>query len=256
MPFQFNIEGPETRRARELQQSLQEEQLRRYQEDRMMREYEASRQVMPYENFKINVGGEMIDFRALSPEQKQAWKQQQEANWLMDQNVKMEKYKTEMAKAEVELEKLGLERAKISSEIAKGNVRPGPDFIPLTRPYSEKLSDIEQRMGEQRKKFERSGFGMQSMMDQTMPASYGVPPITTPRPAPQPSQQQAAPAQPQQVQPAAQAATQPQAQPEVKSYPDEASARGAGAKAGDIIILQNVKRSDGTIGPAKVRLKD
>ena len=106
---------------------------------------------------------------------------------------------------------------------------------------------------EQRKKFERSGFGMQSMMDQTMPASYGVPPITTPRPAPQ---QQAAPAQPQQVQPAAQAAAQPQAQPEVKSYPDEASARSAGAKAGDIIILQNVKRSDGTIGPAKVRLKD
>lgn len=256
MPFQFNIEGPETRRARELQQSLQEEQLRRYQEDRMMREYEASRQVMPYENFKIDVGGEMIDFRALSPEQKQAWKQQQEANWLMDQNVKMEKYKTEMAKAEVELEKLGLERAKISSEIAKGNVRPGPDFIPLTRPYSEKLSDIEQRMGEQRKKFERSGFGMQSMMDQTMPASYGVPPITTPRPAPQPPQQQAAPAQPQQVQPAAQASAQPQAQPEVKSYPDEASARSDGAKAGDVIILQNAKRSDGTIGPAKVRLKD
>ena len=152
-----------------------------------------------------------------------------------------------MAKAEVELEKLGLERAKISSEIQKGNERPGPDILRLTRPYSERLSDVEKRIDEQRKKFERSGFGMQSMMDQTMPASYGVPPITTPRPAPQ---QQAAPAQPQQVQPAAQAAAQPQAQPEVKSYPDEASARSAGAKAGDIIILQNVKRSDGTIGPS------
>lgn len=250
MPFQFNIEGPETRRAREMTQALQEEQLRRYQEDRMAREYEASRQVMPYENFKIDVGGEQIDFRALSPEQKQAWKQQQEANWMMDQNLKMEKYKTQMAKAQVEMDKLNLEKSKISSEMAAGNKRPGPDFLPFAKPYSEQLTDVEKRIEEQKQKYERAGFGAQSMIDQTMPASYGIPPITKTQPQAQPqatqTQPQATQAQPQAV----------QAQPEIKSYPDESSARSAGAKAGDIIILQNVKRSDGTIGPAKVRLKE
>lgn len=252
MPFQFNIEGPETRKARELTQSLQEEQLRRYQEDRMAREYEASRQVMPYENFKIDVGGEQIDFRALSQEQKQAWKQQQEANWMMDQNLKMEKYKTQMAKAQVEMDKLNLERSKISSEIAAGNERPGPDILPFARTYSERLTDVEKRIEEQKQKYERAGFGAQSMIDQTMPASYGIPPITKPQPQAQ-AQPQATPSQ-QQATPAQQQAAQ--AQPEIKSYPDESAARSAGAKAGDIIILQNVKRSDGTIGPAKVRLKE
>jgi len=243
MPFQFNIEGPETRKARELTQSLQEEQLRRYQEDRMAREYEASRQVMPYENFKIDVGGEMIDFRALSPEQKQAWKQQQEANWMMDQNLKMEKYKTQMAKAQVEMDKLNLERAKIGSELNRGNVRPGPDRLPFTKPYAEQMSEIDTRIKEQQEKYMRAGFGAQSMTSETMPQSYGVPPITKPQPA-QPTQQ----AQPQ----AQQAPAQQQAQ--IPSYADEAAAKAAGAKVGDIIILQNVKKADGTVGPAKVRL--
>lgn len=243
MPFQFNIEGPETRKARELTQSLQEEQLRRYQEDRMAREYEASRQVMPYENFKIDVGGEMIDFRALSPEQKQAWKQQQEANWMMDQNLKMEKYKTQMAKAQVEMDKLNLERAKIGSELNKGNVRPGPDILPFTKPYSEQMSEIDARIKEQQEKYMRAGFGAQSMTSETMPQSYGVPPITKPQPA-QPAQQ----AQQQQAQQA------PAQQVEIPSYADEAAAKASGAKVGDIIILQNVKKADGTVGPAKVRL--
>ena len=242
MGLQFNIEGPETRKARELTQALQEEQLKRYQEDRIAREYEASRQVMPYENFKIDVGGEMIDFRALSPEQKQAWKQQQEANWMMDQNLKMEKYKTQMAKAQVEMDKLNLEREKIGSEISKGNVRPGPDILPFTKPYTDQMSEIDARIKEQQEKYMRAGFGAQSMTGETMPASYGVPPITKPQPAqPVPSAQQAqqAPAQ----QPA-----------QVPSYSDEAAAKAAGAKAGDIVILQNVKKADGTVGPAKVRL--
>ena len=243
MPFKFDIEGPETRKARELTQSLQEEQLRRYQEDRMAREYEASRQVMPYENFKIDVGGEMIDFRALSPEQKQAWKQQQEANWMMDQNLKMEKYKTQMAKAQVEMDKLNAERAKIGSEISKGNVRPGLDILPITKPYTEQMSEIDARIKEQQEKYMRAGFGAQSMTSETMPQSYGVPPITKPQPA-QPAPQ----AQPQ----AQQAPAQQQA--EIPSYADEAAAKAAGAKVGDIIILQNVKKADGTVGPAKVRL--
>lgn len=243
MPFKFDIEGPETRKARELTQSLQEEQLRRYQEDRMAREYEASRQVMPYENFKIDVGGEMIDFRALSPEQKQAWKQQQEANWMMDQNLKMEKYKTQMAKAQVEMDKLNLERAKMGSELNKGNVRPGPDILPFTKPYSEQMSEIDARIKEQQERYMRAGFGAQSMTSETMPQSYGVPPITKPQPA-QPAPQ----AQPQ----AQQAPAQQQA--EIPSYADEAAAKAAGAKVGDIIILQNVKKADGTVGPAKVRL--
>ena len=243
MPFQFNIEGPETKRAREMTQSLQEEQLRRYQEDRMAREYEASRQVMPYENFKIDVGGEMIDFRALSPEQKQAWKQQQEANWMMDQNLKMEKYKTQMAKAEVEMEKLNAERAKIGSEINKGNVRPGLDILPITKPYTEQMSEIDARIKEQQEKYMRAGFGAQSMTSETMPQSYGVPPITKPQPA-QPAQQAQQP----------QAQQAPAQQAEIPSYADEAAAKSAGAKVGDIIILQNVKKADGTVGPAKVRL--
>lgn len=243
MPIQFNIEGPETRKARELTQSLQEEQLRRYQEDRMAREYEASRQVMPYENFKIDVGGEMIDFRALSPEQKQAWKQQQEANWMMDQNLKMEKYKTQMAKAQVEMDKLNLERAKIGSELNRGNVRPGPDILPFTKPYSEQMSEIDTRIKEQQEKYMRAGFGAQSMTSETMPQSYGVPPITKQQPA-QPTQQ---------AQPQVQQAPDPQ-QAQIPSYADEAAAKAAGAKVGDIIILQNVKKADGTVGPAKVRL--
>lgn len=243
MPIQFNIEGPETRKARELTQSLQEEQLRRYQEDRMLREYEASRQVMPYENFKIDVGGEMIDFRALSPEQKQAWKQQQEANWMMDQNLKMEKYKTQMAKAEVEMEKLNAERAKIGSEINRGNVRPGPDILPFTKPYAEQMSEIDTRIKEQQEKYMRAGFGAQSMTSETMPSSYGVPPVTKPQPA-QPTQQAQQP----------QAQQAPAQQAEIPSYADEAAAKSAGAKVGDIIILQNVKKADGTVGPAKVRL--
>jgi hypothetical protein len=243
MPIQFNIEGPETKKAREMTQSLQEEQLRRYQEDRMAREYEASRQVMPFENFKINVGGEMIDFRALSPEQKQAWKQQQEMNWMMDQSVKMENYKKEMTKAQVEMDKLNSERAKIGTEINKGNIRPGLDILPITKPYTEQMSEIDARIKEQQEKYMRAGFGAQSMTSETMPQSYGVPPITKPQPA-QPAQQ----AQQQQAQQA------PAKQAEIPSYADEASAKAAGAKVGDIIILQNVKKADGTVGPAKVRL--
>lgn len=243
MPIQFNIEGPETKKAREMTQSLQEEQLRRYQEDRMAREYEASRQVMPYENFKINVGGEMIDFRALSPEQKQAWKQQQEMNWMMDQSVKMENYKKEMTKAQVEMDKLNLERAKIGSEINKGNVRPGLDILPITKPYTEQMSEIDARIKEQQEKYMRAGFGAQSMTSETMPSSYGVPPVTKPQPA-QPAQQAQQP----------QAQQAPAQQAEIPSYADEAAAKSAGAKVGDIIILQNVKKADGTVGPAKVRL--
>lgn len=243
MAIQFNIEGPETKKAREMTQSLQEEQLRRYQEDRMAREYEASRQVMPFENFKINVGGEMIDFRALSPEQKQAWKQQQEMNWMMDQSVKMENYKKEMTKAQVEMDKLNSERAKIGTEINKGNIRPGLDILPITKPYTEQMSEIDARIKEQQEKYMRAGFGAQSMTSETMPQSYGVPPITKPQPA-QPAQQ----AQQQQAQQA------PAKQAEIPSYADEASAKAAGAKVGDIIILQNVKKADGTVGPAKVRL--
>jgi len=243
MPFQFNIEGPETKKAREMTQSLQEEQLRRYQEDRMAREYEASRQVMPFENFKINVGGEMVDFRALSPEQKQAWKQQQEMNWMMDQSVKMENYKKEMTKAQVEMDKLNLERAKIGSEINKGNVRPGLDILPITKPYTEQMSEIDARIKEQQEKYMRAGFGAQSMTSETMPQSYGVPPVTKPQPA-QPAQQAQQP----------QAQQAPTQQAEIPSYADEAAAKAAGAKVGDIIILQNVKKADGTVGPAKVRL--
>jgi hypothetical protein len=209
----------------------------------MAREYEASRQVMPFENFKINVGGEMIDFRALSPEQKQAWKQQQEMNWMMDQSVKMENYKKEMTKAQVEMDKLNSERAKIGTEINKGNIRPGLDILPITKPYTEQMSEIDARIKEQQEKYMRAGFGAQSMTSETMPQSYGVPPITKPQPA-QPAQQ----AQQQQAQQA------PAKQAEIPSYADEASAKAAGAKVGDIIILQNVKKADGTVGPAKVRL--
>jgi hypothetical protein len=247
MGLQFNIEGPETRKARELTQALQEEQLKRYQEDRMAREYEASRQVMPFENFKINVGGEMVDFRALSPEQKQAWKQQQEMNWMMDQSVKMENYKKDMTKAQVEMDKLNAERSKIATEINKGNVRPGLDILPITKPYTEQMSEIDARIKEQQEKYMRAGFGAQSMTSETMPKSYGIPPIIKPQPAqPTPSGQQAQQAQAQQA-PAQQPA-------QVPSYADEAAAKAAGAKAGDIVILQNVKKADGTVGPAKVRL--
>lgn len=250
MPFQFNIEGPETRKARELTQSLQEEQLKRYQEDRMAREYEASRQVMPYENFKIDVGGEQIDFRALSPEQKKEWKQQQEANWMMDQNLKMEKYKTQMAKAQVEMEKLNVERSKLATEINKGNERFGLDILPFSKPYKEQMAEIDTRIKEQQEKYMRAGFGAQSMIGETMPASYGVPPITKPQPA---QSAQSAPSGQQAQQPQAQQA--PAQQPaQVPSYADEAAAKAAGAKAGDIVILQNAKKADGTVGPAKVRL--
>ena len=248
MPFKFDIEGPETRKARELTQALQEAQLQRYQQEEQVRQQIQERQVLPFEDFKINVDDELIPFKALPPEQKMQWAKQREMDWRLAQQAKYTESMSKLIEAENELEKNLQKRSEIKSRQASwmGGEKPGPDWMPgafFGKPYEEQLKAMEASIASAEQKRNIAGMRAQFIQDQQMPQTYGMPPITKPQPA-----QQAPQAQPQ----AQQAPAQQQA--EIPSYADEAAAKAAGAKVGDIIILQNVKKADGTVGPAKVRL--
>lgn len=230
MPFQFNIEGPETRKARELTQSLQEAQLQRYQQDEQLRQQTQQRQVLPYEDFSIDVNGEKIPFKALPPEQKMQWAKQRQVDWELEQSRKFTKHQADMAKAEVELETNLQKKKDIEAAKYGGNIKPGPDWLPgnlFGKPYSEQQKDIENKILEAEQKRGRAGIQMQALQDDQMPQSYGMPQVV------KPTQQQAQ--QPQATQPQAQ---QPQAtQAGIPQYNTIEDALKAGAKEGDRVII-------------------
>ena len=105
---------------------------------------------------------------------------------------------------------------KAATEEAKGNRRFGPDFLPFLDTYREKADQKKQTADTLRKDIELSYNMERGQMD----------PLATP-------QEQAAPAP-------APASVIQQSQP--TSYASESAARAAGAKAGDVIILQGVGR--------------
>jgi len=105
---------------------------------------------------------------------------------------------------------------KATTEEAKGNRRFGPDFLPFLDTYREKADQKKQTADTLRKDIELSYNMERGQMD----------PLATP-------QEQAAPAP-------APAPVIQQSQP--TSYASESDARAAGAKAGDVIILQGVGR--------------
>lgn len=225
MPLQFNIEGPETRKARELTQSLQEAQLQRYQQEEQLRQQTQQRQVLPYEDFKIEVNGEQIPFKALPPEQKMQWAKQRQVDWELEQSRKFTKHQADMAKAEVELETNLQKKRDIEAARSGGNIKPGPDWLPgalFGKPYSEQEKDIEKKILEAEQKRGIAGIQMQALKDDQMPQSYGMPQVV------KPTQQQAQ--QPQ--------ATQAQtSQPEIPQYNTIEDALKAGAKEGDRVII-------------------
>jgi len=105
---------------------------------------------------------------------------------------------------------------KATTEEAKGNRRFGPDFLPFLDTYREKADQKKQTADTLRKDIELSYNMERGQMD----------PLATP-------QEQAAPAP-------APAPVIQQSQP--TCYASESDARAAGAKAGDVIILQGVGR--------------
>lgn len=109
---------------------------------------------------------------------------------------------------------------KASTEEAKGNKRFGPDILPFFDTYREKADQKKATADSIRKDIELSYNMGRGQMD----------PLANP-------QEQAQAAQPVVQLPQGQAATQTPA-----SYASEAEARSAGAKTGDVIILQGVGR--------------
>ena len=109
---------------------------------------------------------------------------------------------------------------KASTEESKGNKRFGPDILPFFDTYREKADQKKATADSIRKDIELSYNMGRGQMD----------PLANP-------QEQAQAAQPVVQLPQGQAATQA---PE--SYASEAEARSAGAKTGDVIILQGVGR--------------
>ena len=218
-------------RRASLGEQLQQAQLKRYEEDAALREQTSQRQVLPFEDFKIDVNGESIPFKALPPEQKAQWAKQRQVDWELEQSRKFTKHQADMAKAEVELETNLQKKRDIQAFQAGGNVKPGPDFLPgalFGKPYSEQEKDIEKKIMETEQRRNVAGIQMQALKDNQMPQSYGMPSITKPTP-----QQQAT--QPQATQPQA---TQPQAgQGKVPQFNTLDDALKAGVKEGDRVII-------------------
>lgn len=220
-----------------LGEQLQQAQLQRYQEDQALKEQTQQRQVLPFEDFKIDVNGEQIPFKALPPEQKTQWAKQRQVDWELEQSRKFTKHQADMAKAEVELETNLQKKRDIQASQSGGNVKPGPDFLPgalFGKPYAQQQKDIEQKIIETEQKRNAAGIQMQALQDTQMPQSYGMPSVAKPA-----TQQQA-------VQPQAQPSAQPQAQQAVPTYKSRDEAIQGGAKAGDIVYIPGV---------GKVRIK-
>lgn len=212
-----------------LGEQLQQAQLQRYQEDQALKEQTQQRQVLPFEDFKIDVNGEQIPFKALPPEQKMQWAKQREVDWQLEQSRKFTQHQANMAKAEVELETNLQKKRDIQASQTGGNVKPGPDWLPgalFGKPYAQQQKDIEQKIIETEQKRNAAGIQMQALKDTQMPQSYGMPSVAKPA-----TQQQA-------VQPQAQPSAQPQAQQAVPTYKSRDEAIQGGAKAGDIVYIQ------------------
>lgn len=212
-----------------LGEQLQQAQLQRYQEDQALKEQMQQRQVLPFEDFKIDVNGEQIPFKALPPEQKMQWAKQREVDWQLEQSRKFTQHQANMAKAEVELETNLQKKRDIQASQAGGNVKPGPDFLPgalFGKPYAQQQKDIEQKIIETEQKRNAAGIQMQALKDTQMPQSYGMPSVAKPA-----TQQQA-------VQPQPQAQPQSQAQQSIPTYKSRNEAIQGGAKAGDIVYIQ------------------
>jgi len=220
------------RRAATAEQ-LQNAQLQRNQQEEQIRQQTQQRQVLPFEDFKIDVNGEQIPFKALPPEQKAQWAKQRQVDWELEQSRKFTKHQADMAKAEVELETNLQKKRDIQASQAGGNVKPGPDFLPgalFGNPYAQQQKDIEQKIIETEQRRNAAGIQMQALKDTQMPQSYGMPSVA--KPAAQ--------------QPTAQPSAQPQTQQAVPTYKSRDEAIQGGAKAGDIVYIPGV---------GKVRIK-
>jgi len=218
-----------------LSEQLQNAQLNAYTQNQQEKEVIRSNQVLPFEDFKIDVNGEQIPFKALPPEQKAQWAKQRQVDWELEQSRKYTKHQADMAKAEVELEQNLQKKADIQSAKAgwMGGEKPGPDWLPgalFGKPYSQQTSDIEKKIMETEQRRNVAGVQMQALQDSQMPQSYGMPSV----------------AKPAQQQPTAQPAAQPQAQQAVPTYKSRDEAIQGGAKAGDIVYIPGV---------GKVRIK-
>jgi len=220
-----------------LNEQLQQAQLQNYQEADKMREQIQQRQVLPFEDFKVNVGGDDIPFKALPPEQKMQWAKQRQIDWELQQSTNYTKYQADKAKAETELE-ANLQKKK-DIQTARGGImggeKPGPDFLPgalFGAPYNKQEALVGEKIKQSEQAIGRAGLRLQSLQGQEMPQSYGMPSVV------KPSQQTAV-----QTQPMAQGQTQPQA---TQSFTSRDEAIKAGSKPGDIVYIQ---------GYGKVRLK-
>lgn len=210
-------------------EQLQTAQLNAYTQNQQEKDVIRSNQVLPFEDFKIDVNGEQIPFKALPPEQKTQWAKQRQVDWELEQSRKFTKHQADMAKAEVELETNLQKKRDIQASQAGGNVKPGPDLLPgafFGKPYAQQQKDIEKKIIETEQKRNAAGIQMQALKDTQMPQSYGIPPATKPAP-----QQQA-------VQPQAQ--PQPQGQQSVPTYESRDKAFQGGAKVGDIVYIPGV----------------
>jgi hypothetical protein len=222
------------RRAATAEQ-LQNAQLNAYTQNQQEKDVIRSNQVLPFEDFKIDVNGEQIPFKALPPEQKSQWAKQRQVDWELEQSRKFTKHQADMAKAEVELEQNLQKKADIQSARAglMGGEKPGPDFLPgemFGKSYAKQLKDVEQEMIKTEQKRNVAGIQMQALKDTQMPQSYGMPSVA--KPAAQ--------------QPTAQPSAQPQTQQAVPTYKSRDEAIQGGAKAGDIVYIPGV---------GKVRIK-
>jgi hypothetical protein len=220
-----------------LGEQLQQAQLQNYQEADKLREQTQQRQVLPFEDFKVNVGGDDIPFKALPPEQKMQWAKQRQIDWELQQSTNYTKYQADKAKAETELE-ANLQKKK-DIQTARGGImggeKPGPDFLPgalFCAPYNKQEALVGEKIKQSEQAIVRSGLRLQSLQGQEMPQSYGMPSVV------KPSQQPAV-----QTQPMAQGQAQPQA---TQSFTSRDEAIKAGSKPGDIVYIQ---------GYGKVRLK-
>ena len=139
------------RRAATAEQ-LQNAQLNAYMQNQQEKDVIRSNQVLPFEDFKINVNGEDIPFKALPPEQKMQWAKQREMDWQLQQQTNFTQAQAKLAKAEVELEQ-NLKKKKdieVSQAGFMGGEKPGPDILPgeiFGKPYKEQLKSIESTIG-------------------------------------------------------------------------------------------------------------
>jgi hypothetical protein len=214
-----------------LGEQLQQAQLQNYQEADKLREQTQQRQVLPFEDFKVNVGGDDIPFKALPPEQKMQWAKQRQIDWELQQSTNYTKYQADKAKAETELEANLQKKKDIQSARAgmMGGEKPGPDFLPgalFGAPYNKQEALVGEKIKQSEQAIGRAGLRLQSLQGQEMPQSYGMPSVV------KPSQQQPAV----QTQPQAQG----QAQQAVPTYKSRDEAIQSGAKAGDFIYIPGV----------------